>query len=135
MVLAAVLCGCRVPHMWHLRWLVGVGTLPLQAERRHRMQEELPLCSCVPAAFFAPWAERGGCLQHHWVQSSYPSLLSLHTFSAKRSHQLSTLSAARGVGHRGAAVLQGTSGTSGLGCWAWIWLSVGCRLLLLGISF
>lgn len=47
MVLAAMLCGCPVPHRWHLGWLLGVGTLPLEAER----SEE---CSkgwlCVPVS-------------------------------------------------------------------------------------
>lgn len=33
---------------------------------------------CVLAALFALWAERGGCLQHPWEQSTYPSLLSTH---------------------------------------------------------
>lgn len=120
MVLAATLHECPVPHRWHLGWLVEVGTLPLEAERSDRMQGGLALCPCVPAALFALWVEHGGCLQHPWEQSSYPSLLFLHTFAAKSSHQLSTLSA---LPHpcapepeewgTGAAVLQGTGGTSG----------------------
>lgn len=117
MLLAAVLCGCPVPHRWHLGWLVGAGTLPLQAERRDRTQEGLALCPCS----FVCSLGRTRWMPAAFLGAEYISIPPFHTFPAKHSPQLSTLSAlprpcapaARGAGHTGAAVLQGAGGTAG----------------------